>query len=88
MGAPPAPAHQPNHPASAILAAELSTTCTPACKAASQHPPPAGAENTLEAFESAAEVLGASPHGVHFELDVQLTRDGECVVLHDERWGA
>jgi glycerophosphoryl diester phosphodiesterase len=36
-------------------------------------------ENTLKAFELAAE-MGAD--GV--ELDVQLTRDGEVVVIHDE----
>lgn len=37
-------------------------------------------ENTLEAFQAAAD-CGAD--GV--ELDVQLTRDGEVVVIHDER---
>lgn len=37
-------------------------------------------ENTLEAFKLAAE-MGAD--GV--ELDVQLTKDGEIVVVHDER---
>lgn len=37
-------------------------------------------ENTLEAFRLAAE-MGAD--GV--ELDVQLTRDGELVVIHDEQ---
>jgi len=37
-------------------------------------------ENTLEAFELAAE-MGAD--GV--ELDVQMTRDGYLVVVHDER---
>lgn len=37
-------------------------------------------ENTLEAFQLAAE-MGAD--GV--ELDVQLTKDGEIVVAHDER---
>ena len=37
-------------------------------------------ENTLEAFKLAAE-MGAD--GV--ELDVQLTKDGEVVVVHDER---
>ena len=36
-------------------------------------------ENTLEAFRLAAE-MGAD--GV--ELDVQLSRDGELVVAHDE----
>ena len=37
-------------------------------------------ENTLEAFQMAAE-MGA--YGV--ELDIQLTRDGEIVVIHDEK---
>lgn len=37
-------------------------------------------ENTLEAFSQAAE-MGAD--GV--ELDIQLTKDGEIVVCHDER---
>lgn len=37
-------------------------------------------ENTLEAFQLAA-VQGA--HGV--ELDVQMTKDGHVVVIHDER---
>lgn len=37
-------------------------------------------ENTLEAFKMAAE-MGAD--GV--ELDVQLTKDGEIVVIHDEK---
>ena len=37
-------------------------------------------ENTLEAFRKAVE-MGAD--GV--ELDVQLTKDGELVVIHDER---
>ena len=36
-------------------------------------------ENTLEAFRKAVE-MGAD--GV--ELDVQLTKDGELVVIHDE----
>lgn len=36
-------------------------------------------ENTLEAFQKAVE-MGAD--GV--ELDVQLTKDGELVVIHDE----
>ena len=36
-------------------------------------------ENTLEAFRKAIE-MGAD--GV--ELDVQLTKDGELVVIHDE----
>ena len=38
-------------------------------------------ENTLEAFESAAKLPGLT--GI--ELDVQLARDGEVVVIHDER---
>lgn len=38
-------------------------------------------ENTLLAFEKAAAVLGLT--GI--ELDIQLTRDGEMVVIHDER---
>ncbi len=38
-------------------------------------------ENTLEAFEAAAKLPGIT--GV--ELDVQLTKDGEVVVFHDER---
>ena len=37
-------------------------------------------ENTLEAFKAAAEVKGIA--GI--ELDVQLTKDGEIVVIHDE----
>ena len=37
-------------------------------------------ENTLESFQLAAD-MGA--YGV--ELDVQLTRDGEVVVIHDEK---
>ena len=36
-------------------------------------------ENTMTAFEKAVE-LGAD--GI--ELDVQLTKDGELVVIHDE----
>ena len=36
-------------------------------------------ENTMAAFEKAVE-LGAD--GI--ELDVQLTKDGELVVIHDE----
>ena len=36
-------------------------------------------ENTLEAFEMAVK---QQADGV--ELDVQLTKDGELVVLHDE----
>jgi len=38
-------------------------------------------ENTLLAFEKAAELKGLT--GI--ELDIQLTKDGELVVLHDER---
>ncbi len=38
-------------------------------------------ENTLLSFEKAAEVKGLE--GI--ELDVQLTKDGELVVIHDER---
>lgn len=38
-------------------------------------------ENTLLAFERAAEIDGLT--GI--ELDIQLTRDGEIVVCHDER---
>lgn len=37
-------------------------------------------ENTLEAFEAAAKLDGIC--GI--ELDVQLTKDGEMVVIHDE----
>lgn len=37
-------------------------------------------ENTLEAFEAAASIEGLT--GI--ELDVQLTKDGELVVIHDE----
>ena len=37
-------------------------------------------ENTLEAFRKAAEMKA---DGV--ELDIQLTKDGELVVIHDER---
>ena len=36
-------------------------------------------ENTLEAFEMAAQM-----HADGVELDIQLTRDGEMVVTHDE----
>ena len=42
-------------------------------------------ENTLEAFESAfrkAELEG-TPNIVGIELDVQITKDGTVVVLHD-----
>lgn len=38
-------------------------------------------ENTLLAFKKAAELEGLT--GI--ELDIQLTRDGELVVIHDER---
>ncbi len=38
-------------------------------------------ENTLLAFEKAAAI----PKLTGIELDVQLTRDGELVVIHDER---
>lgn len=38
-------------------------------------------ENTLLAFEKALNVQGLT--GI--ELDIQLTRDGELVVIHDER---
>lgn len=38
-------------------------------------------ENTLLAFEKAAAIRGLE--GI--ELDIQLTRDGELVVIHDER---
>lgn len=38
-------------------------------------------ENTLLSFEKAAAIQGLS--GI--ELDVQLTKDGELVVIHDER---
>lgn len=38
-------------------------------------------ENTLLAFEKAAAVSGLT--GI--ELDIQLTRDGEMVIIHDER---
>ena len=37
-------------------------------------------ENTLEAFKAASEIKGIT--GI--ELDVQLTKDGELVVIHDE----
>ena len=37
-------------------------------------------ENTLEAFKAASEIKGIA--GI--ELDVQLTRDGKLVVIHDE----
>lgn len=38
-------------------------------------------ENTLLAFEKAAEIQNLA--GI--ELDIQLTKDGELVVIHDER---
>lgn len=38
-------------------------------------------ENTITAFEKAAVIKGLT--GI--ELDIQLTRDGEIVVIHDER---
>lgn len=38
-------------------------------------------ENTITAFEKAMEIPGLA--GI--ELDIQLTRDGEMVVIHDER---
>ena len=38
-------------------------------------------ENTLLAFEKAAAIKNLT--GI--ELDIQLTRDGELVVIHDER---
>ena len=38
-------------------------------------------ENTIEAFLAAAE-LGPSLHGI--ETDVQLSKDGEVIVFHDE----
>ena len=38
-------------------------------------------ENTLTAFEKAMNIQGLS--GI--ELDIQLTSDGELVVIHDER---
>lgn len=38
-------------------------------------------ENSLAAFEKAAE------HGYGIELDVQLSRDGEVVVFHDDTLG-
>ncbi len=38
-------------------------------------------ENTLLAFEKAADINGLT--GI--ELDIQLTKDGELVVIHDER---
>lgn len=38
-------------------------------------------ENTLLAFKKASEI----PNLTGIELDIQLTRDGEMVVIHDER---
>lgn len=38
-------------------------------------------ENTMLAFEKAAELKGLT--GI--ELDIQITKDGEIVVIHDER---
>jgi len=38
-------------------------------------------ENTLEAFAAAAKIEGLA--GI--ELDIQLTKDGELVVIHDEK---
>ena len=38
-------------------------------------------ENTLLAFEKAMNIAGLT--GI--ELDIQLTKDGELVVIHDER---
>ncbi|MBE5847426.1 MAG: hypothetical protein E7300_07055 [Lachnospiraceae bacterium] len=40
-------------------------------------------ENTLLSFEKAAALFERGLTGI--ELDVQLTRDGEIVVIHDER---
>ncbi|MBQ9436923.1 MAG: hypothetical protein IJU50_01180 [Lachnospiraceae bacterium] len=40
-------------------------------------------ENTLTAFKEAAELHKKGLTGI--ELDVQLSRDGEIVVIHDER---
>ncbi len=40
-------------------------------------------ENTLTAFSKAAELYEKGLCGI--ELDIQLTRDGEIVVIHDER---
>ena len=38
-------------------------------------------ENTLIAFEKAAAIQSL----IGIELDIQLTKDGEIVVIHDER---
>ncbi len=40
-------------------------------------------ENTITSFRKAAELFDRGLTGI--ELDVQLTRDGEIVVIHDER---
>ncbi len=40
-------------------------------------------ENTLTSFEKAAELTDHGLAGI--ELDIQLTKDGEMVVIHDER---
>ncbi len=40
-------------------------------------------ENTITAFSKAAELFDKGLEGI--ELDVQLTKDGEMVVMHDER---
>lgn len=40
-------------------------------------------ENTLTAFKRAAELYNKGLTGI--ELDIQLTKDGEIVVIHDER---
>ena len=39
-------------------------------------------ENTMSAFEKAAQLQGLA--GI--ELDIQMTKDGQIVVIHDERW--
>ena len=38
-------------------------------------------ENTMSAFEKAAQLQGLA--GI--ELDIQMTKDGQIVVIHDER---
>ena len=38
-------------------------------------------ENTMTAFAKAAQLEGLT--GI--ELDIQMTKDGEIVVIHDER---
>ena len=40
-------------------------------------------ENTLTSFEKAAELFEKGLAGI--ELDIQMTRDGQIVVIHDER---